>query len=164
MPIQGNHNETFTHVVYRPGKFRQNQFDLLIGNFLKALSTAPFLEEVIETSIETLTVVRRNDCGCGSLAGKDDRSLGHHERLLVELIVLQALTAATPGWVHGFSHVGELTPIRGGFSATSAAKQRLNSSGRSEASRHNDHFCEQAVATGTETRATVCPVEITVTG
>ena len=22
MPIQGNHNETFTHVVYRPGKFR----------------------------------------------------------------------------------------------------------------------------------------------
>lgn len=46
MPIQGNHNETFTHVVYRPGRFRQNQFDLLIGNFLRALSIAPFLEEV----------------------------------------------------------------------------------------------------------------------
>jgi hypothetical protein len=56
MPIQGNHNETFTHVVYRPGRFRQNQFDLLIGNFLRALSIAPFLEEVIETGVETLTV------------------------------------------------------------------------------------------------------------
>ena len=84
-------------------------------------SISPFLEEVIETSIETLTVVRRNVCGCGSLAGKDDRSLGHHERLLVELIVLQALTAATPGWVHGLSHLGELTQS-GALSATSAAK------------------------------------------
>ena len=108
---------------------------------MKALPTASFLEEVIETSIEALTVVRRNEGGCGSLAGKDDRSLGHRERLLVELIVLQALTAATPGWVHGLSHVGELTPIRGGFSATSAAKRKLNSSGRAVTSRHNDHFC-----------------------
>ena len=72
-----------------------------IGNFLKALSTAPFLEEVIEPGIDTLTVLRRIECRCGSLAGK----------------------AATPGCVHGFSHVGELTPISGGFSATSAATQ-----------------------------------------